>query len=133
MSTASTLGRYRDELVAAGFTREEALDLVGHAAPMDVADVAATPAPESHNIGPDALRIVVLAGNREEAERWKSGQFLRNRIDSPDRFVLAAGDSSTLLGLSGPLAVMTLPGFYRLPAEKRVDLEAMIRRANAMV
>ncbi|MEE2040204.1 hypothetical protein Q8791_23585 [Nocardiopsis sp. CT-R113] len=133
MSTASVLGRYRDELVEAGFTREEALDLVGHAAPMGMTDLDTISTAKPRNIGPDPLRIVVLAGSREEAERWKNDQFIRNRIDSPDRFILAAGDSTALLGLSGPLAVVALPGFYRLPADERAALEDAFHRANAKV
>jgi hypothetical protein len=132
VSTAQTLGRYRDELVSSGFSREEALDLVGHAAPMGVDEVNTTPARARRELPVDSLRVVVLAGNREEAERWKTDRIVRNQVDHPDRVILTAGGSSALLGLSGPLAVMTLPGFYRLPADQREGIEDIIRRANAM-
>lgn len=132
MSTAATLGRYRDDLVGAGFTHEEALDLVGQVAPMDTADLdTSRPAPKG--VGSNPLRIVVLAGNREEAERWRNDQFVRNTIDTPDRIILAADHPDSLLGLPGPLAVVTLPGFYRLPADERAEIEYAIRRANAKV
>ncbi|QVJ00346.1 hypothetical protein KGD82_16425 [Nocardiopsis eucommiae] len=134
MSTAQTLGQYRKDLEVAGFTRDEAMGLVGHVAPIDLDELHTNPAPAPRSIGPDPLRIVVLAGSREEAARWKNDQVIRNRIDSPDRFILVNGkvDSGSLLGLRGPLAVVTLSGFHRLPVEKREEIETAIRRANAM-
>ncbi|GAB3214243.1 hypothetical protein GCM10027294_53010 [Marinactinospora endophytica] len=131
MSTASTLGQYRRELEAEGFTREEALDLVGYAAPTELADLDTTPVRAPRTLPPGALRIVVLAGSHDEARRWKNDQFTRNGIDHLDRFIITAGDVRLLAGLPAPLATMALPGFYRLPAEKRAEIEDTIQRINA--
>lgn len=131
MSTAKVLGQYRDDLQAAGFTREEAMVLVGHAAPMghvspmDTTGLDTTPDPEPTQGVP--LQVMVIAGSHEEATRWVTP--MAAACGPGVHFVASAGVSPPH-GMAGPMVLVELPGADRLPEGVREAWRDTVRMAN---
>lgn len=125
MSTAKALGRYRDDLQAAGFTREEALGLVGHAAPMDATGLDTTPAPEPKQGA--TLQVMVVAGSHEEATRWVTPMAA---VCGPGVHFVAFAGVAPPHGMAGPMVLVELPGADRLPEGVREAWRDTVHHAN---